>query len=287
MFFAASIQALFHTLASALNSFGAVLHTSVVRLSIFSTKSKPHKAAAASAKSDPQYCHKWVSISRSKLPEIKKYVLIALTDEYAYSSVKAIKTYFFISGNLLREIETHLWQYCGSDFALAAAALCGFDLVEKIESLTTDVCNTAPKEFKAEAKVWKRAWIEAAKNIDNRIIRYIESLLFIYYPERIVNSEVADSDGFGRDCSSSAAGFKPHKDNILDDMFNPPDAKKQKWKSNNFAEELKHFQGLGLCLKDPVSFFSRIGDEFLMLKRVAKILLSIPVSSAMDRAAVQ
>ena len=50
----------------------------------------------------------------------------------------------------------------GSDFALAAAALCGFDLVEKIESLTTDVCNTAPKVFKAEAKVWKRAWIEAA-----------------------------------------------------------------------------------------------------------------------------
>lgn len=175
----------------------------------------------------------------------------------------------------------------GSDFALAAAALCGFDLVEKIESLTTDVCNTAPKVFKAEAKVWKRAWIEAAKNIDNRIIRYIESLLFIYYPERIVNSEVADSDGFGRDCSSSAAGFKPHKDNILDDMLNPPDAKKQKRKFNNFAEELKHFQGLGLCLKDPVSFFSRIGDEFLMLKRVAKILLSIPVSSAMDRAAVQ
>ena len=84
------------------------------------------------------------------------------------------------AANILREIETHLWPYCGSDFALASASLTGIDIVDKINFLTNAVCKSCTEQNRKKAETWKSGWVEVTKLIPQRINCYLDNLLSAY-----------------------------------------------------------------------------------------------------------
>ena len=176
------------------------------------------------------------------------------------------------AAHLRSVMENKLWTYSGSAFSKAAAFLTGINFRCKIRDLIDSIDMDANSQEK-NITSFKQGWLKEANDFDSVVRNEIEMIISSLSEIPDVKSKPMKSIKLGKiqsvdlfDTLFDSSDYPPKTDEIESDM------------GVLLCAEFKRFELQRRPTLDLQSFWK--GADFILLRRAAIILLSVPASSA-------